>query len=102
MKTIWQTHATLKTVVETPDGVRIADCATSFVLSDDACKANARLIATAPKLLNALKGLVSLEEQYLRSNDDEDVCMELRLARQVLAEATGANLPSCNEPEQAS
>ena len=101
METRWQTHATLKTVVETPSGIRIADCATSFVLSDDDCKANARLIAAAPKLLNALQGLIDLEEQHLRSNDDEDVSMELQLARQALAEATGTGFAGCGESEQA-
>ena len=39
------------------DGWRVADCGTAFSKSDDEMEANARLIAAAPDLLEALKEL---------------------------------------------
>ena len=56
---------------------------------DDEMKANARLIAAAPELLEALRGMVALEEENLRSGDDIDVCFELESARAAIAKAKG-------------
>ena len=52
-------------------------------------QANANLIAAAPELLEALRGMVALEEENLRSSDDIDVCFELESARAAIAKATG-------------
>lgn len=52
-------------------------------------EANARLIAAAPELLDALRGLLALEEENLRGYDDIDVCTEVQFARAAIAKATG-------------
>ena len=52
-------------------------------------EANARLIAAAPELLDALRGLLALEEENLRGYDDIDVCAEVQFARAAIAKATG-------------
>lgn len=51
--------------------------------------ANARLIAAAPELLDALRGLLALEEENLHGYDDIDVCAEVQFARAAIAKATG-------------
>lgn len=51
--------------------------------------ANGLLIAAAPDLLEALQGMLSLEESDLRGYDDTDVCKELEDARAAIAKATG-------------
>ena len=51
-------------------------------------QANANLIASAPELLEALRLMVALEEENLRSGDDIDVCFELESARAAIAKAT--------------
>ena len=55
----------------------------------DQQEANARLIAAAPELLDALRGLLALEEENLRGYDDIDVCAEVQFARAAIAKATG-------------
>lgn len=52
-------------------------------------EANARLIAAAPELLDALRGLLALEEENIRGCDDIDVCAEVQFARAAIAKATG-------------
>ena len=53
-------------------------------------EANARLIAAAPDLLEALKAMVALdEEHHQRCQGDEDVCREVRQARYAIAKAIG-------------
>lgn len=51
--------------------------------------ANANLIAAAPDLLEALRGLATLEEENLRGGDTIDVCFELAQARAAIAKAEG-------------
>ena len=52
--------------------------------------ANARLIAAAPDLLSALRGMLALDvEHNQRSGDDDDVCAEVRAARTAIEKATG-------------
>lgn len=55
----------------------------------DQQEANARLIAAAPELLDALRGLLALEEENLRGYDDIDVCAEVQFARAAIAKAEG-------------
>lgn len=53
-------------------------------------EADARLIAAAPDLLEALKGMLALdEENHQRYPGDEDVCQEVQAARAAIARATG-------------
>ena len=52
--------------------------------------ANARLIAAAPELLEALRGMQALDdEHHQRGQCDDDVCAEVRKARAAIAKATG-------------
>ena len=52
--------------------------------------ADARLIAAAPELLEALRGMLALdEEHHQRGHCDDDVCAEVRKARAAIAKATG-------------
>ena len=52
--------------------------------------ANAHLIAAAPELLEALRGMLALdEEHHQRGHCDDDVCAEVRKARAAIAKATG-------------
>lgn len=51
--------------------------------------ANARLIAAAPDLLKALRGMLALDAESLRGYDDEDVSYEVRAARAAIAKAEG-------------
>ena len=54
--------------------------------------ANARLIAAAPELLEALRGMLALdEEHHQRGHCDDDVCAEVRKALAAIAKATGEN-----------
>lgn len=62
-------------------------------------QANANLIAAAPELLEALRLMVALEEENLRSGDDIDVCFELESARTAIAKATGAESSVAQELE---
>ena len=59
---------------------------------------NARLIAAAPELLQALQGMLSLDEDHhQRGACDEDVCAEVQAARAAIAKATGAAQQSKGE-----
>lgn len=51
--------------------------------------ANARLIAAAPELYEALEMLLRLDEEHQRGADDDDVCFEVRTAKTALAKARG-------------
>lgn len=56
-------------------------------------ESDARLLAAAPELLEALRGMLQLdEENHQRYPGDEDVCAEVRLARAAIAKATGKKL----------
>ena len=56
----------------------------------EAMMANARLIAAAPELLEALRGMLALdEEHHQRGHCDDDVCAEVRKARAAIAKAKG-------------
>jgi hypothetical protein len=66
-----------------------------LALFDNGCQsenaeADARLIAAAPDLMDALKALLSLDDDHQRGSGDEDVCQEVRMARAAIAKATGA------------
>ena len=50
---------------------------------------NARLIAAAPDLLSAVIGLLHLDTDHQRGADDDDVCAEVRAAREAVAKAVG-------------
>ena len=51
---------------------------------------DARLIAAAPELLEALRGMLALdEEHHQRGHCDDDVCAEVRKALAAIAKATG-------------
>ncbi len=53
-------------------------------------EANARLIAAAPDLLEALLGMLAIDqENHQRGHDDDDVCKEVQTARAAIAKATG-------------
>ena len=57
---------------------------------DDEMKANARLIAAAPELLEALEGMLAIDqENHQRGHDDDDVCKEVQTARAAIAKAKG-------------
>ena len=52
--------------------------------------ADARLIAAAPELLEALRGMLELDEDHhQRGHCDDDVCAEVLKARAAIAKATG-------------
>ena len=52
-------------------------------------EANARLIAAAPELLDALRGMLALDdEHHQRGHGDDDVCSEVQAARAAIAKAT--------------
>ena len=52
--------------------------------------ANARLIAAAPELLDALRGMLALDdEHHQRGHCDDDVCAEVRKAHAAITKATG-------------
>ena len=56
----------------------------------DLAYANAHLIAAAPELLEALRGMLALdEEHHQRGHCDDDVCAEVRKALAAIAKATG-------------
>ena len=73
------------------DGFEIAIVEAHYEDYVELQQANARLIAAAPDLLEALKVMVYLEESNLRGEDDEDVCDELLFARAAISKATGAS-----------
>ena len=53
-------------------------------------EANARLIAAAPDLLEALLGMLAIDqENHQRGHDDDDVCKEVQTARAAIAKANG-------------
>lgn len=53
---------------------------------------NANLIAAAPELLDALQAMLSLDEDnHQRHAGDDDVCYEVRKAREAVAKALGHN-----------
>ena len=67
----------------------VASCGPTAEPSQQA--ANARLIAAAPELLEALHGMLALdEEHHQRGHCDDDVCAEVRKARAAIAKATGS------------
>jgi len=70
-----------------PDGVRVAHCGTSFTMDDDEMTANAQLVATAPDLLKALKGVVDALEGCSNYLDSYRI-RQLEAARAVIARAT--------------
>ena len=52
--------------------------------------ANLNLMLAAPELLDALRGMLALdEEHHQRGHCDDDVCTEVRKARAAIAKATG-------------
>lgn len=51
--------------------------------------ANARLIAAAPELLEALRGMLALDEEHHQRGHCDDVCAEVLKARAAIAKATG-------------
>ena len=54
---------------------------------------NANLIAAAPELLDALQAMLSLDEDnHQRHAGDDDVCYEVRKAREAVAKALGHNV----------
>jgi hypothetical protein len=60
-------------------------------------RANARLIAAAPNLLEALEDLVCLAEAAMRESDGEwSIDEELRDARAVIAQVKGKQIVSDN------
>ena len=57
-------------------------------------KETADLLAAAPDLLEALIGMLSIDEEYhQRGSGDEDVSFEVRKARAAIAKATGKEAP---------
>ena len=66
-------------------GVQIAECRDAYFLSHtEESKANARLIAAAPELLEALQEMVSLVEMVIPFDGPQQ-----RKARAAIAKATG-------------
>lgn len=57
---------------------------------DEQAKANARLIAAAPELLEALEGVLRTEDSRFRLSDD-DWSVFRQLARSAIAKARGAS-----------
>ena len=54
--------------------------------------ANLNLMLSAPELLEALRGMLALdEEHHQRGHCDDDVCAEVRKALAAIAKATGEN-----------
>lgn len=89
------------TSIYSEDGIYVADVYRGYVGSEDLKeveqKANARLIAAAPELLEALDDLIHLAESaMLRANYDGgeyDIDGELSDARAAIAKALGEDAP---------
>ena len=61
---------------------------------------NANLIAAAPELLDALQAMLSLDEDnHQRHAGDDDVCYEVRKAREAVAKALGHNAKLTGDPQ---
>lgn len=82
----WHTGGKLDAIVYAPDGYAVAGCQTYHGLRDEACTAaNARLIAAAPELLEAL----DMMERHFSRYDDTHNNLVLEQARAAIAKATG-------------
>ena len=68
-----QTHISLDRLeIRDADGRRIAVCAMDFPMSAKTHDANARLIASAPELLDAVKWASTILAGYLSANSQEE------------------------------
>lgn len=76
----------------------IANCGMepSHQLDDDEALANARLIAAAPQLLEALQEMFALFEAHAQYDDDSAAAV--KLARQAITRATGKSQPKLQKP----
>ena len=64
--------------------------ANGYRIDRETVEANARMMAAAPELLEALRGMLALdEEHHQRGHCDDDVCAEVRKALAAIAKATG-------------
>ena len=81
-----------------PEALRLADRLTNFAEQDRLQHADSwELLGAAAELrrqheviaelLEALRGMVALEEETLRNYDDDDISIELRHARAAIARA---------------
>ena len=71
-------------------GARFGDTPNLVVRIEGGRPADVHLIAAAPELLEALRGMLALdEEHHQRGHCDDDVCAEVRKARAAIAKATG-------------
>ena len=62
----------------------------SNAFANEAIERYERIRSAAPELLEALRGMLQLdEENHQRYPGDEDVCTEVRLARAAIAKAVG-------------
>jgi hypothetical protein len=74
-------HAEVETLRETGIGY-------SQQTIDAVVREREKLREANEELLEALRGMVALEEQNLRGGDDDDISIELRRARAAIAKAT--------------
>lgn len=60
----WRVNSANKTEVNSFNGIAIADCSMSQMITKEEKEANAKLIALAPKMLEALKEIAEGKGRY--------------------------------------
>lgn len=96
---IYQSQATMPRVIVSADGSSVADANAGFPCAEDEQDANARLIAAAPDLLDALRILEEFVTELTKAGEDRqnrlvelegDKGNRLFAARAAIATAGGA------------
>ncbi len=91
----WKVDKEIATVSGHPWAIRAKDTVLADICDSKNGAANARLIAAAPRLLEALHRLVNANESYAGSTEAarvkaEDIARAVTAARDAIAKATGS------------